>query len=95
MDCTISKNILTGRLYNTNHLVFPYLGVGESTIPQIKWFFEELGLRESDWFDECQAVYKFGNYKYNWNKQGDFLPLMFEYDNQRHYGLSHLCREVW
>lgn len=70
----------------------PILGVGESTLPQIKWFFEDLGLRESDWFDECQAVYKFGNYKYNWNKQGDFLPLMFEYDNQRHYAY-HICAE--
>ena len=70
----------------------PILGVGESTLPQIKWFFEDLGLKETDWFDECQSVYKFGNYKYNWNEQGDFLPLIFSYDNTRHYAY-HICAE--
>jgi len=68
------------------------LGVGESTLPQIKWFFEDLGLKESDWFDECQAVYKFGNYKYNWMNQNDLLQLMFEYGGERHYAY-HICAE--
>ena len=70
----------------------PILGVGESTLPQIKWFFEGLGLRESDWFDECQSVYKFGNYQYNFYEKGDCCPIVFDYDNTSHYAY-HICAE--
>ena len=31
----------------------PHLGVGESTLPQIKTWFDGLGINEDDWFDKC------------------------------------------
>ena len=45
----------------------PGLGVGESTLPQLKWWWEELGIDEKDWVSECNAVLKYGNYKEGWN----------------------------
>ena len=42
----------------------PIIGVGESTLPQVKYFFEDLEIDESEWFNECKAVHKFGNKKY-------------------------------
>ncbi len=45
----------------------PSMGVGESTLPQLKWWWEELGIDEKDWVSECNAVLKYGNYKEGWN----------------------------
>ena len=39
----------------------PISGVGESTLPQIKTFFDELGIPESEWMNECSAIHKYGN----------------------------------
>lgn len=48
----------------------PISGVGESTLPQIKTFFDELGIPESEWMNECSAIHKYGNVKYDWNYIG-------------------------
>ena len=45
----------------------PISGVGESTLPQIKTFFDELEIPESEWMKECNAIHKYGNIKYDWN----------------------------
>ena len=45
----------------------PALGVGESTLPQLKWWWEELGIEEKDWVKNSNAVLKYGNYKEGWN----------------------------
>ena len=45
----------------------PALGVGESCLPQLKWWWEEQGIDEKDWESECNAVLKYGNYKEGWN----------------------------
>ena len=45
----------------------PALGVGESTLPQLKWWWEELGIKEKDWVKKSNAVLKYGNYKEGWN----------------------------
>ena len=45
----------------------PGLGVGESTLPQLKWWWEELGIEEKDWVKKSNAVLKYGNYKEGWN----------------------------
>ena len=41
----------------------PILGVGESSLPQIKTFFDAIGIEESEWMEKCHAVYKYGNIK--------------------------------
>ena len=59
----------------------PHLGVGESTLPQIKTWFDGLGINEDDWFDKCKAVKKYGNWKQGWdNPIGDPFTLRFWYD---------------
>ena len=45
----------------------PSMGVGESTLPQLKWWWEELGIEEKDWVKNSDAVLKYGNYKEGWN----------------------------
>ena len=59
----------------------PHLGVGESTLPQIKTWFDGLGINEDDWFDKCKAVKKFGNWKQGWDSPtGEPFTLRFWYD---------------
>ena len=48
----------------------PTSGVGESTLPQIGVFFEELGIPEEEWMNGCNAVKKYGNMKYEWDGIG-------------------------
>ena len=46
----------------------PIIGVGESSLPQIKTFFDAIGIEEKVWMKECHAVYKYGNIKTGWDK---------------------------
>ena len=48
----------------------PTSGVGESTLPQIGAFFEDLGIPEEEWMNGCNAVKKYGNMKYEWDGVG-------------------------
>lgn len=45
----------------------PALGVGESCLPQLKWWWESMGITEDQWMDKGNALYKYGNYKEGWN----------------------------
>ena len=56
----------------------PILGVGESSLPQIKTFFDAIGVEESEWMEECNAVYKYGNIKTGWDKV-DGKPFTFTF----------------
>ena len=38
----------------------PIMGVGESSLPQLRNFFLDLGLKDEDWIDECNAIIKIG-----------------------------------
>ena len=59
----------------------PKIGVGESTLPQIRVFFEEMGIAESDWMDRCNAIHKFGNIKQGWVENDAEFPFTFWYNN--------------
>ena len=48
----------------------PISGVGESTLPQVKTFFDELEIPEEEWMNQSHAIYKYGNIKYYWNHIG-------------------------
>ena len=56
----------------------PILGVGESSLPQIKTFFDAIGVEESEWMEKCNAVYKYGNIKTGWDKV-DGKPFTFSF----------------
>jgi tryptophan halogenase len=49
----------------------PKIGVGESVLPQTYLFFEKLGMKESEWMPDCEAVYKLGNLKQGWYTKDD------------------------
>lgn len=46
----------------------PIVGVGESTLPIVKKFCDDLGLHEKDWMPLVQAEYKFGIRHEGWKK---------------------------
>ena len=41
----------------------PIVGVGESTLPMIKTFFDKMGMDETTWMPQCHAIHKYGNVK--------------------------------
>jgi tryptophan halogenase len=49
----------------------PTVGVGESTMPNVRAFFEELEIPEDAWIKSCSGVRKEGNVKTNFNYVGD------------------------
>lgn len=49
----------------------PIIGVGESTLPMIKTFFDSFGMDEDYWMSKCDAVYKYGNIKQGWTDKDD------------------------
>lgn len=49
----------------------PIIGVGESTMPGVRAFFEELEIPEEDWIKACSGVIKKGTVKKNYNYEGD------------------------
>ena len=48
----------------------PISGVGEGTLPQVGLFFQQLGIPEKEWMNGCNAIHKYGNMKYDWDKIG-------------------------
>ena len=44
----------------------PTIGVGESSVRSLKSFFDLLEIPESEWMEECDATYKFGNIFKDW-----------------------------
>ncbi len=49
----------------------PIVGVGESTVPQIGNFLSNIGIEDSHWLANSNALKKYGNRKINWRKSGD------------------------
>ena len=43
------------------------IGVGEGSTPHLKFFFDEVGIEESDWMPRCNATYKNGISFVNWS----------------------------
>jgi tryptophan halogenase len=60
----------------------PIVGVGESTLPMIKTFFDDMGLDEADWMPEANAIHKIGNIKQGWTQPfDDEFPFTFWYND--------------
>jgi tryptophan 7-halogenase len=65
----------------------PIMGVGESTLPMIKTFFESMGLEEKDWMDFACAIHKYGNIKQGWdNPKGDEFAFTFWFNDDNAFG---------
>ena len=48
------------------------IGVGEGSTPQLKAFFDTLGLGEADWMPQCNATYKAGISFHGWSERPGF-----------------------
>jgi tryptophan 6-halogenase len=48
------------------------IGVGEGSTPQLKMFFETLGIREAEWMPKCNATYKAGISFHGWSDRPGF-----------------------
>lgn len=48
------------------------IGVGEGSTPQLKTFFDKLGITEQQWMPECNATYKNGILFKNWSTRAGF-----------------------
>lgn len=64
--------------------IIPIVGVGESTLPIVKKFCDDLGLDEKDWMPLCQAEYKLGIKHEGWkNNRKDTWWHWFLYDRNK------------
>ena len=48
------------------------IGVGEGSTPQLKAFFDTLGIDESEWMPKCNATYKAGISFHGWSERPGF-----------------------
>lgn len=48
------------------------IGVGEGSTPQLKAFFDQLGIEEAEWMPACDATYKLGIRFTGWSEREDF-----------------------
>ncbi|HEX3677908.1 MAG TPA: tryptophan halogenase family protein [Sphingomicrobium sp.] len=48
------------------------IGVGEGSTPQLKAFFDEIGVAEAEWMPRCNATYKAGIEFSGWSEQPGF-----------------------
>ena len=55
------------------------IGVGEGSTPQLKVFFDLLGIQEQDWMPKCDATYKYGIQFRHWCKPDPKRPFLDDY----------------
>ena len=62
----------------------PIIGVGESTIPSISDFMEDVGFTEQDLFDSCSAIRKYTIQHNGWKDGSDSWWHHFCFDESEH-----------
>lgn len=71
------------------------IGVGEGSTPQLKAFFDLLGIVESDWMPTCDATYKLGIRFTGWSERAGFEsyfhPFPGPVDLHSEPGFLHAC----
>ncbi len=71
------------------------IGVGEGSTPQLKAFFDHLGIAEAEWMAACDATYKLGIRFSGWSErpgfEGYFHPFPGPVDLHTEPGFRHNC----
>ncbi|MCB2085299.1 MAG: tryptophan 7-halogenase [Sphingomonadaceae bacterium] len=71
------------------------IGVGEGSTPQLKAFFDHLGIEEGEWMPACDATYKLGIRFTGWSERPDFgsyfHPFPSPVDLHSEPGFTHNC----
>ena len=72
------------------------IGVGEGSTPQLKAFFDHLGIDEADWMAACDATYKLGIRFTGWSErpgfESYFHPFPGPVDLHTEPGFVHNCK---
>tara|TARA_R100000231_G_scaffold109355_1_gene80915 strand:+ start:484 stop:1695 length:1212 start_codon:yes stop_codon:yes gene_type:complete len=76
----IEKEIPESTITLIESPTIPIIGVGESSLPQLRNFFNELGIDDDTWVSECNGLIKNGNEKVSWNGDDDRFKFTFWYD---------------
>ena len=72
----------------------PVIGVGESCMPGLAIFCDELGLKEEDWMRDSNARHKRCIYHYNWLKKDTVWKHWFCYDRNDCAGEVYMDAEL-
>ncbi len=71
------------------------IGVGEGSTPQLKAFFDHLGIAETEWMSACDATYKLGIRFSGWSErpgfESYFHPFWCPVDLHTEPGFTHNC----
>ena len=71
------------------------IGVGEGSTPQLKAFFDHLGIEEAEWMGACDATYKLGIRFTGWSErpgyESYFHPFSCPVDLHSEPGFVHNC----
>lgn len=60
----------------------PIIGVGEGSTPQLRAFFQNLGIAEADWMPRCNATYKNGIVFRGWSERAGFHRYFHPFTSQ-------------
>lgn len=58
------------------------IGVGEGSTPQLKAFFDTLGIAEAEWMPKCNATYKAGIRFFGWSERQGFESYFHPFHTQ-------------
>ncbi len=71
------------------------IGVGEGSTPQLKAFFDSIGVAEKDWMPRCNATYKVGITFRGWSSKpgfdGYFHPFPAQTDTENYKAFVYHC----
>ena len=70
--CLIAKHWPQHRVTVVESPDIGIIGVGEGSTPQLKSFFDSLGLSEPEWMPKCNATYKAGISFHGWSERPGF-----------------------
>ena len=78
----VSKTNCNVTLIESNNI--PIIGVGESTVPSIVDFLEDVGFTEQDLVEKCNAIIKYTIQHNNWSIGNDQWWHHFCFDESEH-----------
>ena len=58
------------------------IGVGEGSTPQLRAFFDTLGISEAEWMPRCNATYKAGISFHGWSERPGFERYFHPFQTQ-------------
>ncbi len=94
--CLIAKHWPQHRVTVVESPDIGIIGVGEGSTPQLKAFFDTLGLAESEWMPKCNATYKAGISFHGWSErpgfEGYFHPFHTELDGFTEHQFAYRTR---